>query len=203
MGLFNKQPPQAPNQPQKDPLQVKYDGARSNLLLMVILTVVNFVLALAESDTYFLFSSSFPQFALGLGIGFTEAGLPQFMPVCIVIGVLSIALYFLCWLLSKKNPGWIIAAMVLFILDCVLLLVIGLSAELILDYLCHAWVLYYLISGVVAANKLKKQPPVPPVVAEGDPFAPIGYTADGQPVYPSQQTVVINGEPVDMTADRE
>ena len=147
---------------------------------------------------YFLFSATFPQASLIYGYVMEAEGLAGLYTAGIVLGVVCIGLYFLCWLLSKKNPGWLIAATVLFAVDTVLLFVVyELEASIALDVIFHAWVLYYLISGVVAASKMKNQPVVstPPVE---EPYAPADYTADGQPVYQAPQTVVINGEPVDM-----
>ena len=80
--------------------------------------------------------------------------------VAIVISVVIIGLYLLAWFMSKNHKvGWLIFALVFFSLDTIMLLswyVIDFS--MILDILFHAWVLYYLISGISAHYKWLKLP---------------------------------------------
>ena len=73
----------------------------------------------------------------------------------------GIAVYFVCWLLSKKHYAWMIVALVLFSMDTlamVALYVLVGDFSGILDVLIHAWVMFYLITGVINGYKLKKQP---------------------------------------------
>lgn len=138
--------------------QQKFNSARSNLLLMLILTVVNIVLLVAGSDTFLLFSASIPYYAVCLPVVWGEYAL--FLAGCILAAVLMV-LYFLCWLLSKKRPGWLVVALVLFALDTLGLVGFYVLAEEIsgiMDLLIHVWVLYYLISGISCAKKLKNIP---------------------------------------------
>jgi hypothetical protein len=62
------------------------------------------------------------------------------------------------------------AAAVVFAVDCVgliaLNLYLGFDSSDILDYLFHIYVMYYLISGSIAAHKLAKMPPEEPVSME-------------------------------------
>ena len=102
----------------KSAAQQKYDRARNNLLAMILLTLLNLVLLVLETDSMFLFSASVPYILMVLGI------YSEFLPLlvfCAVIAAIAMVLYFLCWLLSKKRPGWMIVALVLFILDTVLM----------------------------------------------------------------------------------
>ncbi len=148
-------------QPQtlRERLQQQYATARSNLLLMLLFTVINIVLLVAQTDTMFLFSATVPYFTMALGI-YGENTI--FLGICICVTVITLVLYALCWLLSKKHRGWMIAALVLFILDTVALAALYLSVDDftgILDALIHIWVLYYLILGVVSGKKLSDLPP--------------------------------------------
>ena len=65
---------------------------------------------------------------------------------------------------------WLIVALVFFIIDTVALLVVSLLLEIltenILDLVIHAWVLFELIQGISANNKLEK------MIAEFDPSDP-------------------------------
>ncbi len=155
-------------QPQtlRERLQQQYATARSNLLLMLIFTVVNIVLLVAQTDTMFLFSATVPYFTIMMGILGENT---IFLGICICITVIILVLYTLCWLLSKNRRGWMITALVLFILDTVALAALYLAAgdfSGIIDALIHVWVLYYLILGVVSSKKLRNLPPEEAQVTE-------------------------------------
>jgi len=63
---------------------------------------------------------------------------------------------------GKYRSGWFTVALVLFIIDTVLLLVLNGISGSIVDILFHAWVIYYLIVGISAVKKLKALPPDEP-----------------------------------------
>lgn len=139
-------------------VQQKYDTARANLLLVIVLTVVNIVLYFAESSSMLLFSASIPYYAVIFGV---ELGIAGFG---LGVAAVLIGLYFLCWLLSKKKSGWLVFALVLFVLDTLGMVGLYLLAEDfsgILDALIHVWVLYYLIVGISTGKKLKTMPDEP------------------------------------------
>lgn len=141
-----------------DKLKRQYSSARNNLVLMLFLTAVNIVLLFAESDYMMLFSATVPYYSLIFAM-VDQTGI-LFVPG-IFITIVSIITYFLCWIFSKKHYGWMIAALVLFIIDTICLIgvyiLIG-DFSGIIDFLIHILVLYYLIVGVVSGAKLKKCP---------------------------------------------
>ena len=142
----------------KEMVQQKYKTARNNLLLMLILTVVNIVLYVTGSDTMMLFSATVPYFGIIIG---SVSGSQAFLTFCICIAAAILILYLLCWILSKDYYGWMIVALVLFIIDT--LAMIGMYLGLgeisgILDVVIHVWVLYYLIIGVKYGKQLKNMP---------------------------------------------
>ena len=149
-------------------------GARASLLAVLIFTVVNLAMLLLEIDMYFVFSATVPQyltaFCMGIDIGQGYLGFGPFTAIALVVSAVVLVLYLLCWLLSKKRPGWLIAALVFFIIDTVALLVVSLLLEIltenILDLVIHAWVLFELIQGISANYKLEK------MIAEFDPSDP-------------------------------
>lgn len=172
-------------------LEMKYNSARANLLLLLAFTVINIILVLFGANTYFLFSASIPYSIVYLGAFFcgklpaeqyegTELTEADFFPssvlvVMAVIAAVILALYFLCWLFSKQHKvGWLIFALVLFVLDTVMMFLFsGISFDSIFDILIHAWVLYYLIAGIHAHGKLKKlgeEEPAAPLATEGNAF---------------------------------
>ena len=176
MSLFNNQPQQSNVSP-RQALQMKYNSARGNLLLVILFTAVNVLLLVANTGSYFLFSAFIPYMLVDEGMFYTgrypaelyEEYFPDmaflgdnlfYALICVSITIL--ALYFLCWLFSKGNrAGWLMTALVFFALDTVGYLLYsvvygGLDFKSLIDVLFHAWVLYYLINGLVANAKLKR-----------------------------------------------
>ena len=164
-------------------LQNQFSGGRSSLLAVLIFTVVNLVMVLLDTGTQFLFSASVPYYLTFLGKAidnnfsygdwdvngtFTITGL--------VIGVVVLVVYLLCWLLSKKRGGWLTAALVLFILDTVALLIFTVTlledpSANIMDFVFHGVIIWQLIMAVRANGKLKRLPP--------ENFNPMGYYGAG------------------------
>lgn len=195
MALFNK------NATPKNPMTV-YAAARSNLLLVIAFTAINVVLRLVSADMYFLFSASTPLAMVDIASWFENTAV---LVGGAIMAFVVIGLYLLCWALSKKRPGWLVAALVLFVLDTLVLLALYDISAMVLDLLMHAWVLYYLISGTVAANKMKKMSPEeleammnPSVATENVPAEPISEMPVGvdAPAVPAQAPVMVNGEPM-------
>lgn len=140
-------------------LKAMYIQARGNLLLMLVCTALNILLLVTGVGYMILFSATVPYLSMAFGL-IDETGILLIPGVLLSIAL--VAVYFLCWLLSKKNPRWLMAALVLFIIDTVCLVAFYIFAKDftgIMDVLFHAWVLYYLISGVRANQKLEKLPP--------------------------------------------
>ena len=155
--------------------ELKYKRSRANLLLVTIVSVVN-LFTMALNYSYFLFSARMPAFILevilsevpeGETIPFTDLLVP------IVIGIIMTVPYLLCWIFSKKRPGWMVAALVFFAIDCILLLTMYYLSAVIIDLLFHAWVMFYLITGVINGFKLKKMP-------EDEPLPAFDETAEGE-----------------------
>ena len=144
---------------QKEQLEKKYASARSNLLVALVLTVLNIVLLFTESNTMLLFSVSVPYYAV------IFASVLEVTAIGIAVAAVMLGIYFLCFLLSKKRSGWLVTATVLFVIDTLCLGALYLWIEDfsgILDAVIHIVVLYYLLSGISAHNKLKKLPQITP-----------------------------------------
>lgn len=133
----------------------KVKVARYNLLLMIIFTVINIAILLTDGGVMLLFSATVPYFAVLL------ASMAEITAVGIGVALFILVLYFICWIFSKKHYGWMIAALVLFAIDTLLMAVSYIliaDATGILDVVIHIWVFYYLIIGVKYGIKLKKLP---------------------------------------------
>ena len=156
--------------------ELKYKRSRYNLLLVTIVSIVN-LFYMVFSGRYFLFSAKMPSILVELTLvtapeDVTVAFADLLVPI--VVGVILTIPYLLCFFFSKKRPGWMVAALVFFVFDCIFLVTMYYLSDVIIDLLFHAWVLFYLVSGVINGYKLKKMPedePLPEfgeVVAEGE-----------------------------------
>lgn len=155
-------------------LQTKFNNAKGNLLAAVAFTVINIVLLFVDASSYFLFSIFVPYFITLMAMMvtgklpaefYTEewAGYEFFdtsvFVVVLVIAIVILGLYLLCWFLSKKNKvGWLVFALVIFCIDTLLMLYFQGISESIMDIIFHVWVIVSLTSGIIAYNKLKKLP---------------------------------------------
>ena len=173
-------------------LNQRYTTARFNLLIMLGFTLLNVILIAVGSNTYMLFSATIPYVAVQMGM-FLCGKLPaewyegesfEFLPdfvlfIAIAIAAAIIIYIFMCWLFSSKvRYGFFIAALVYFALDTLYLLWIF-DASLILDLVFHAWVIGYLVIGIVSGVKLKKAPAPEPEVATGDcTFTDVSSSSD-------------------------
>lgn len=180
MGLFNKKT-QNQNMTEGQKLTARYNSARHNILLVIAFTLINSVLLFTGSDSYFLFSAAIPYYMTLFGLLYTGR-MPaewyegvEFQPepdmvlyIYLAIAVVIIALYALMWFLSKKHGyGWLIAALLFFVADTFAMFSLtGFSADMILDFVFHIWVLVSLTSGIIAAINLKKLPEEEPYFAQ-------------------------------------
>ena len=147
-----------------------YTNARANIMVMVVFTVINIFL-LFVGNTYFLFSAFIPYIIADFGFFFAGRYPADFygedaiilgdgaLVVCLVIAAVFLALYVLAWIFSKKHVGWMIFALVFFSLDTLFLL-LGMSIDLVIDLVFHAWIIVILAIGIHAHFKLQKLPEV-------------------------------------------
>ena len=165
-------------------LTIKYNNSRLNILLLVVFTVINAVLLLVQSGSYFLFSAYIPYFFIDLGMlmcgkypeeVYTEFynGMilfdDSFLVVTCVLAAIVVGVYLLCWFMSKKKARWLTTALILISLDTVMMfLLLGFSLQSIFDYLFHAYLIYSLASGVSANKKLRALPPEEAIVEVAD-----------------------------------
>lgn len=162
--------------PDRQTLETRIKNSRGNLLLVVAFTVINIILLVTESSTYFLFSAFIPYMLADLGMWYGGMYSPEvygeyypgagysdlpILTVFMVIAAIILLLYLVSWIFSKKNRiGWLIFALVFFALDTVgMLLSLELGLDNIIDIVFHAWVIISLAQGIHACAKLKKLPP--------------------------------------------
>ena len=108
---------------------------------------------------------------------------------------------------GKHRVGWMIAALVLFAADTVIMFAMcGIALEMILDILFHAWVLYYLATGIYAHYKQETLPPdeeelAPAVAEEGAENAEPADSAEGG--NDAESFTYFNEFPDDTSADKD
>ena len=181
-------PAAAPTTPRAE-TEMKYKRSRANLLLVIIASVVN-LFTLALNGSYFLFSASIPAIPVELAMPMSEEEVVVFSDfiVPIIIGVILTVPYLLCWIFSKKRAGWMIPALVFFSFDCLYLLLLATldPTAVLFDILFHAWVMFYLITGVKHGYKLKKMPEDEPLPAFGETVeSETAETAEGETASPA------------------
>lgn len=188
-------------------LENKYARARGNLLVVVAFTVINMILLITDSNTYFLFSAFIPYLLVGSGmyaggkfpdeyyegdLETLESAVPAAFTVMLVIAILIVALYLLCWIFSKKKrTGWLIVALVFFALDTLGMLFLGgVELESVVDIVFHGWVIVSLVMGVMAGSKLKKLPPEEAMVAEGEEMTTDSVMEESSDIDESLESII-------------
>lgn len=179
-------------QTQRQALVNKYSAARNNLLIVVAFSLVNILMLATNSGTYFLFSASVPYLLTDIGMGLCGMYPPEYYEglegmyildksvfvILLVISLLILGVYLICWIFSKKKCGFLITALVLFSIDTVVMLLsYGLSS--IVDLVFHVWIIVILSIGINAHFKLKKLPPEENVI-EGE-FNEISENGEANP----------------------
>ena len=135
--------------------QRRIGNARSSLLFIVILSIVN-IFAIS-GGSYFLFSAYLPQVFIALAV----YGDPSLLMPMIVLSIIYVFPYLLCFIFAKKRKGWMVAALVLFIIDSIFfvidvlpLLMLG-DISFLFDAFIRVYALVSLITGVTAFKKLE------------------------------------------------
>lgn len=177
---FKANVPTAVSMSPREEVEMKYKRSRANLLLVIIASLVN-LFTIALNRSYFYFSAAMPSLLLDISVQENPEVVFADLLIPIVVGIILTVPYLLCWIFSKKRVGWMVAALVFFSLDCLLLVTMYDLTSAIIDILFHAWVMFYLITGVINGFKLKKMPedePLPEfgeIAAEGETPAEDGF----------------------------
>ena len=165
--------------PKREVLEARYAGARRDILILLIFTVFNIFLAVIQSNLYFLFSAYIPYALVDVGLllcgmypeevyevlydapyhslEFMNKGV---LLIFLVVAAFLLVWYFISWKATKKgSAGWMIFTLVYFGLDTVAMLVLGnISVDMIFDYVFHGWMIYSLVTGILAIRKLRNLP---------------------------------------------
>lgn len=159
-----------PDRNSREYLFAQLAGGRYALLLILIFTLVNLLMVMLDADRYFLFSASVPYyltlFGKAMDNGFSDGAWEvtgAYTNTALIISAVILLVYFLCWFMSRKKPGWLTAALVLFVLDSSALVLFtyvlyGSPMYNIMDIFLHGWGLWQLFQAVKSHKKLKEMP---------------------------------------------
>ena len=189
--------------------QTRLSNARFNIIAIVALTVLNIVMSVTGGGTYFLFSASVPYYLTSYMAALT-GHLPEeiyadpangwegfeFLPdelfvFAIVVSVIILLLYVLCFFFAKKHYGWLIVTALMFSIDTLGLFgafyLFGFDISDILDVAIHIWALASFILAAISGAKLKRLPPETFDVSQTAEHVP---AAEGAPETPTAPETV-------------
>jgi hypothetical protein len=138
-----------------------FEKSRNNLLLVIAFTVINLVLIYFEANVNFLFSATVPQFVFNVAkVVADNTDMNIFLIIGLVIAFLAVLAYFIFWLLARRARVLILAALIFFCIDSILLIYLVINNDdfnfsVLMEIAFHVWILYYLFTGVKAWNKLR------------------------------------------------
>ena len=148
----------------------RYHVGRINILILAAFTLINIVMLAAGNYTYFLFSAAVPYLLVDYGMFFTgrypqeayealdsafEFYNDSFFYIALAISFIIILFYVVCFLLSKRHIGWLIAAFAAFILDTAMMFLFYDLASSIVDIIFHVYVIVYFALAIAGYFKLK------------------------------------------------
>ena len=154
--------------PARKELLVRLVGGNLTVLISVLLTVVNIVIAVAASRTPILYNLTMPYYAVtwgkALDNNFAADGWPvngQYTWIGIAVAAVLLAVYVLMVLMSRRHPGWSIAMLVLFCLDTLSLFFVGAfllnnPQSIVVDACIHFWIIFILSRQIWAAVNLRR-----------------------------------------------
>lgn len=142
-------------------LRQQVEWGRLGMLAMVAVTLVNQLLLALGVDYHFLFSAALPYY---LNWSLKELGIRG--AASVFAGLLTVAVYvayLACWLLSGRRREWLAAALGLYAVDTLLLIIFAFTmlesaAACVLEILTHGVLIAVLFVALQAAQRLSRMP---------------------------------------------
>ena len=144
------------------------------LLAIVAVSLLNQLLLACGVKYHFLFSAAMPYYLNWLGIELgAVASVGAYRALAVVLTIGLYAAYAACWLLSAQQKEWLLASLVLYGVDTLLLAVFALTlwenpASCLLEILTHCVGLFALYVALQASEKLSQLPRIRRRVEETD-----------------------------------
>ena len=101
--------------------KAQYRTARIDLLLVAIMTALTIIFLMTGAEVAMLFSAAIPYYLVAIA---WYNGPQWFVQYSLIIAAVILSVYLICWYFSTKHHGWLIAALVLFIVDTLALVVL-------------------------------------------------------------------------------
>ncbi len=132
------------------------------LLLITGVSLINLLFLLFKVNYHFHLSAALPYYLNWLGVKLSEYS--SVVGYQILAGILTAALlgmYGACWLFSGKKPVWLMAGLVMYGIDTLILIVLTFTVikrpgACIFEILCHLLCLYFLWSAMQSGKELRK-----------------------------------------------
>ena len=148
----------------------RYQRGRSSLLLMIVITALNTLLAATGSETYYVFTNYAAYFCALYGrLFYNQMGESLYLILGCAASALVLVPYLLCWIFSKKRRGWLIAATVMFTVDTLFVVgdaILYMDLGYLLDVVIHVWVLVELVLAICSGKEALAEMNAPPQPAD-------------------------------------
>ncbi len=133
---------------------------RTAMLVIILVSLLNQILLLCKVNYHFLFSAAVPYYLNWLG---QELELGAFKVLAVVLSIILYAAYIGCWLLSERRREWFLAALGLYGLDTLLLIIFAFTLlenpmSCFFEVIVHFAALGLIYLGMRAAEKLSRMP---------------------------------------------
>ena len=139
---------------------------RTAMLVILAVTLLNQILLMLRVEYHFLFSASVPYYLNWLVRELGANGdVGAFAALATVLTILLYAAYIACWLMSAQRKEWMVAALGLYGLDTLLLIIFALTlldnpSSCLLEILTHGVGLAVLVVAVKASEQLSRLPKI-------------------------------------------
>lgn len=142
-------------------------AGRYALLMIMIFTVINLVLVLLDRRQLILFTAAIPYyltlFAKGMDNYFAAGSwmhTGRYTAMALAVSIALLTAYLICWLQCGNRRGYLIAALVLFSIDTLALIifeivVVGNPLNDLFEFFLHGWAIWQMAAGVSAHTRLK------------------------------------------------
>lgn len=129
------------------------------LLGTVIATAVNILLLLTNMGFFIPYCGAVPYYLTYFGFYFDFYQIGTYTVTGMVMAFVCLAVYLFLWWRAKYRTGWMIAGLVLLIMDTLALALIALvfvenPASCLLEFIFHIVVIYEVIVGIRAKRRL-------------------------------------------------
>lgn len=145
-------------------LRKQVEWGRWCLLAILAISLLNQILLMFKVNYHFLFSASVPYYLnwLGRELG-AHADLAAFKVLAVILTMLIYAAYIACWMMSAQRREWLLAALGLYGVDTLLLIIFCLTllenpSSCLLEILTHGIGLWVLYVSFRAAERLSSLP---------------------------------------------